>query len=194
MLDKLNNILSKRDIRPYIYMRVPVRLNAIKQYHSHQSSPPIREVTVSAPSRSLLRHLQPYQAHIRPRPVYALVGLCPVRAPDWHSGTGRAWCVCVLFILYSLCLEYDKIHSSPILRSVTQSCLPVPPLGHMYHPFLLPPITSHINWPPFLEYNLHIPSSDDNDSKNPCSYLVKSLFDVIAVEYPNHLSTVLQDI
>jgi len=75
-------------------------------------------------------------------------------------------CVCVLFLLYSLYLEYDKIHFSPILCGVTQTCPPSPLLGQMYHRFLLPPITSPINWPPFLEYNLHIPSSDDNHSKH----------------------------
>jgi len=102
-------------------------------------------------------------------------------------------CVCVLFILYSLYLGYDKIHFSPILRGVTLTCPPSPPLGQMYHPFLLPPITSHINWPLFLEYNLHIPSSDDNHSKNPRSHLVQGLFDVIAVEYPNPQSRVRKD-
>ena len=101
-------------------------------------------------------------------------------------------CVYVILILYPLYLEYDKIHFPPILRGVTLMCPPGPPLGQMYHPFLLPPITSQINWPPFLEYNLHIPSSDDNHSKNPHSRSVQVLFDVIAVEYPNRQSRVKQ--
>jgi len=45
-----------------------------------------------------------------------------------------------------------------------------------------------INWPPFLEDNLHIPSSDDHHLKIPRSRLAQGLFDVIAVEYPNHLT------
>ena len=48
--------------------------------------------------------------------------------------------------------------------------------------------------PPFLEYNLHIPSSDDSNLNIPYSHSVQGLFDVIAVEYPNRQNRVRQDI
>jgi len=57
----------------------------------------------------------------------------------------------------------------------------------MYHPFSFPPFQSI--GPHFLEYNLHIPSSDDSHLKNPRSHSVQGLFDVIAVEYPNRQTT-----
>jgi len=50
MLEKLNYVLSERATRP-IYMKVQVRLNAISPYQSQQSSPAIRDITVSGHSR-----------------------------------------------------------------------------------------------------------------------------------------------
>ena len=69
--------------------------------------------------------------------------------------------MCVLFILYSLYLEYDGIHFSPILR---QALLSV----RLYHPVLLPPIYPHPHHPFY------------------CPPLTcRVLIDVITVEYPN---------
>jgi len=48
--------------------------------------------------------------------------------------------------------------------------------------------------PPFLEYNLHIPSSDNSHLNNPRSHLVRGRLDVIAVEYPDREKRVRQDI
>jgi len=62
MLEKLDSILSKRAVRP-IYMKVQVRLNAISPYQSQQSSPAIRDITVSGHTRHL---------RLRLRPVYAI--------------------------------------------------------------------------------------------------------------------------
>jgi hypothetical protein len=69
MLEKLDCILSKRATRP-IYMRVQVRLNAISPYQSQQSSPAIRDISVSGHTRHL--RLRPYETHLR-RPVYAII-------------------------------------------------------------------------------------------------------------------------
>jgi len=64
MLEKLDCILSKRAARP-IYMKVQVRLNAISPYQSQQSSPAIRDISVSGHTRHL--RLRPYE--IPPSPV-----------------------------------------------------------------------------------------------------------------------------
>jgi len=69
-IEKLDCILSKRATRS-IYMRLQVRLNAICPYQSQQSSPAIRDITVSGHTR---QHLWLYEAHLRRRPVYAISG------------------------------------------------------------------------------------------------------------------------
>jgi len=63
MLEKLDCILSKRATRP-IYMKVQVRLNAISPYQSQQSSPAIRDITVSGHTRH--HRLRPYKTSPSP--------------------------------------------------------------------------------------------------------------------------------
>jgi hypothetical protein len=63
MLEKLDCILSKRATRP-IYMKVQVRLNAISPYQSQQSSPAIRDISVSDHTRHL--RLRPYKTSPSP--------------------------------------------------------------------------------------------------------------------------------
>jgi len=58
MLEKLDCILSKRATRP-IYMKVQVWLNGNSPYQSQQSSPAIRDITVSGHTRH--HHLRPYK-------------------------------------------------------------------------------------------------------------------------------------
>jgi len=54
-------------------------------------------------------------------------------------------CVCVLFILYSVYLEYDRIHFSPIFHGVTPTSPPCHPLGHIV-PSISP--SPHFSTPP----------------------------------------------
>jgi hypothetical protein len=75
-IEKLNCILSKRATRP-IYIRVQVRLNNISSDQSQQSSPAIRDITISGHTRHdrlrPYKHcLRPHDTHLRLRPVYAI--------------------------------------------------------------------------------------------------------------------------
>jgi len=70
-----------------------------------------------------------------------------------------------------------KTHTAKLRPPLSPEKLHSPP----YHYF-------QINWPPFLEDNLHIPSSDDHHLKIPRSCLAQGFIDVIAVEYPNRLT------
>ena len=94
MIEKLDCILSKRATRP-IYMRVQVRLNAFSPYQSQQSSPAIRDITVSGHTRHL--RLRPHETHLRLRPVYA-ISIAPTSlihifytADPFHRVGGHKW-------------------------------------------------------------------------------------------------------
>ena len=98
MLEKLDCILFKRAARP-IYMRVQVRLNAISPYQSQQSSPAIRDISVSGHTRHL--RLRPYETHLRLRPVYAI----------FSQGTYNLYKLATIIQT----VKQDPVHHSPLL-------------------------------------------------------------------------------
>jgi hypothetical protein len=64
-----------------------------------------------------------------------------VMVPDYqHHRPRQCVGVCVIHSVYTPLWSMTEIHFTPILRGVTLTHPPSPPLGEMYEPWLLPPI------------------------------------------------------